>query len=145
VADREINAEGLKTADALADGAPRHSSARRGTPLRRPGDAPGSRSQRLPRPFGGRSASGPVFGTSLPGPIHERDCTAPLGSVTVRSVRCGLVDFPSNRRKLAVRRGGSHVEEAERAAVSMGEGDRSSLGLTRATISKEIVRLQAEY
>ena len=27
----------------------------------------------------------------------------------------------------------------------MGEGDRSSLGETRATISKEIVRLQAEY
>jgi uncharacterized protein YbcI len=27
----------------------------------------------------------------------------------------------------------------------MGEGDRSSLGPTRATISKEIVRLQAEY
>ena len=29
--------------------------------------------------------------------------------------------------------------------MSIGEDDRSSLGQTRATISKEIVRLQAEY
>ena len=31
------------------------------------------------------------------------------------------------------------------AALSMGEGDRSSLGPMRATIAKEIVRLQAEH
>jgi uncharacterized protein YbcI len=38
-----------------------------------------------------------------------------------------------------------HVDEVERAAVSMGEGDRSALGPTQALISREIVRLQAEY
>ena len=39
-----------------------------------------------------------VFDSSLPGPIHERDCTTPPGSVPPRSVRCALVDSPSSRR-----------------------------------------------
>src|SRR5215211_362336 len=38
-----------------------------------------------------------VFDSSLPGPIHERDCTTPPGSVPPRSVRCALVDSPSSR------------------------------------------------
>jgi uncharacterized protein YbcI len=41
-------------------------------------------------------------------------------------------------------RRGFDGEERERA-VEMGERDRSSLGEMRATISNEIVRLQAEY
>src|SRR5215211_4718620 len=48
-----------------------------------------------------------VFDSSLPGPIHERDCTAPSGSVA-RAQYAAAFDFPSNRRQPAVRRGGSH-------------------------------------
>jgi uncharacterized protein YbcI len=36
-------------------------------------------------------------------------------------------------------------EEQQRGPLRMGQGDRSSLGEMRATISNEIVRLQAEY
>jgi hypothetical protein len=62
------------------------------------GEADGRRSF-LDRPSEGRSASGPVFGSSLPGPIHGRDCTAPLGSlVRVRPCKLRRRRLSSNRR-----------------------------------------------
>jgi uncharacterized protein YbcI len=86
-------------------------------------------------------------------PVHERDCTAPIGTIARRARVDSAVPalpFSGVAQKLggvALSRSGSPggtVDDEPRSGNAM-EGERKAPGEIRARISKEIVRLQSEY